>query len=392
MQQLKIVLLSTILCSPSVIAGWNSGGGELLSDAANPWFLENTKEVSYCIKIDEANFGILRSIASQKITKVIDYWKFQFSYGEPAKDLMDDILPKLGTQKFVETDCTEDTDIVFQFGVLSKKQHDHLGNPRKVVGIAVRTEYDQSNLRGKGFIYISPQFGSLSLDRPNSLKDRWAIQDSALLELILAHEMGHVFGARHFDHIVMSETTPDQITDVLRGKRIAEMIERGSLPNAFPAPRKNFVAQTCWSGQWDDPVMGMPKNWRCLKIVVKALNGETGTPIVVAYAKKSKSAKQWVKIGESTHGYAGFGSIMRNDHAFAPVFLPEAQKVFSTKARFLKTFRIYKPEVAFSYRQLLTNKITTLEFQVGYSLIVRGVIEGYKIYPAYNLPWEILRE
>ena len=32
--------------------GWVGMGGELIKDARNPWFVKNTAEVFYCIKIE----------------------------------------------------------------------------------------------------------------------------------------------------------------------------------------------------------------------------------------------------------------------------------------------------------------------------------------------------
>ena len=39
--------------------GWVSSGGELFSDAHNPWFVRNTKDVNYCVVVDEINETII---------------------------------------------------------------------------------------------------------------------------------------------------------------------------------------------------------------------------------------------------------------------------------------------------------------------------------------------
>src|SRR4051812_27862966 len=40
----------------SAFGGWVSGGGELVRDTQNPWFIQNTASVSYCIEVDPNHF------------------------------------------------------------------------------------------------------------------------------------------------------------------------------------------------------------------------------------------------------------------------------------------------------------------------------------------------
>ncbi len=53
----QLCFLLTLLAFPTLWAGWTSGGGELLRTAINPWFIQNTKVVHYCVLADEKNFG-----------------------------------------------------------------------------------------------------------------------------------------------------------------------------------------------------------------------------------------------------------------------------------------------------------------------------------------------
>ncbi len=176
--------------------GWSSGGGGLLKDKVNPWFLNNTHQVSYCILIDQKNFGVNLDVVKLQLSRAIEFWKEQFSHA---------ILPKLSTfgqlqiasQTFTETSCHNDTDIVFQFGVLTQEQKKFLKDPTEYAAISVRTDYDKVNLRGKGFVYISPNSGALAYNSEGVIKSAWSVHDGQLLYLTLLHELGHVFGLQH---------------------------------------------------------------------------------------------------------------------------------------------------------------------------------------------------
>jgi hypothetical protein len=196
-------------------AGWNSGGGELFSDAQNPWFVENTREVKYCIEIDETNFGADFNQVRRNVAAAFGYWRDHFAR-RPTNAINGLLNIRIGTQTFLESVCTEDIDIKFQAGTLTSDQSDFLRNPRQVIASAVRTEYDTVNLRGRGFIYVSPEYGPLALAGIGSssgykiLPRRWSHARGKVLEQVLIHELGHVFGFRHADHShIMASWAPE---------------------------------------------------------------------------------------------------------------------------------------------------------------------------------------
>lgn len=190
------MFLSLLIGQTALAGGWSSGGGGLLKDSVNPWFLNNTPNVSYCILIDQKNFGASQDVARLQLTRAIQFWKEQFTYA---------VLPKLSkfgqlhiaSQVFTETACNYDTDIVFQFGVLTRQQKKFLKDPTEYAAISVRTDYDEVNLRGKGFVYISPSAGPLAYDSEGVVKDAWSGSGGHLLYLTLLHELGHIFGLQH---------------------------------------------------------------------------------------------------------------------------------------------------------------------------------------------------
>ena len=220
MNFVKLSLISSLLCfNISAMAGWSSGGGELLRDQINPWFLANTKTVKYCIQIDEKNFGITLDSARSKVQKSILFWKDQLkdlAYSNPP-DSKNDF--RLGTQNFIEENCSSDTDLVFQLGTLTDEQKQRLVQIDDLIGVTIRTDYDKVNLKGKGFIYIAPEQGPLKPVSSDIIQNMWSTEDGVFLFPVLIHELGHVFGLRHDDNVeFMSE---DFVEDLLAKSSIS---------------------------------------------------------------------------------------------------------------------------------------------------------------------------
>jgi|GEM_PF-1624710 len=195
-QSLIIALAFALFLNPlTALAAWSSGGGHLFTDEQNPWFIENTPTVRYCVQIDEKNFGVEKDVALAALSKGLHFWKTQIrkiKYEEPS------FKARVGTQQFREVDCGLE-DITFKFGVLSPEEEKRLKSTDdfdSVIGIAIRTSYDRANLKAKGFVYISPQTGPLAPTGEIDRK-RWEYNEGANLEIALIHELGHVFGMPH---------------------------------------------------------------------------------------------------------------------------------------------------------------------------------------------------
>ncbi len=204
----KWSLLSLILFASTASAGWVSGGGELISDSRNPWWVKNTKEVHYCVQIDENNFGVSKPRASELINKALSYWTRQFkdiTYGAFA-----DGDGGIAQQKFIESACGQPNVLLnFQLGILTTQQIQKIPGVTGFVGLSVRTNYVPATLKGEGFIYIAPQSGPLRPQAPNLLPDFWQRDQQSRLYLTLLHETGHLFGLPHTSKIVvMNEDLP----------------------------------------------------------------------------------------------------------------------------------------------------------------------------------------
>jgi len=173
--------------------GWNSGGGELIGDSHNPWFLQNTSSVHYCIEIDEIGMGYGRPFVAPLIAKAFNYWKRQFALSPEGEFRI-----HLGTQTFIlDPSCSNRSDIRFQFGILSPAQAKRIPDSTRYAGLTLRTAYDRQALRGQGIVYISPQTGKLAMTGLNMPALPWTATDGLAIYPVLLHELGHIFGLSH---------------------------------------------------------------------------------------------------------------------------------------------------------------------------------------------------
>jgi hypothetical protein len=213
-----LLLLALVILEGQAFAAWASGGGKIHRDGHNPWFLENTRNIRYCVDIDEVNFGVSAREASSQVRFAIEDWIDAFVTAEDDYYEEGALQPygqlRLGTQRFEEYGCSSpNIDLRFQFGRLTPEQEALFSNPKEFVGIAVRTDYDKVNLRGKGFIYLSPTSGPLSPNHPRMHFNAWHEHDYFSLKYVLRHELGHVFGVDHQSDSVMDEKWPELFVD-----------------------------------------------------------------------------------------------------------------------------------------------------------------------------------
>lgn len=235
-------IVSVVVALPTIaLAGeWSSGGGAILRDANNPWFLENTKQVSYCIKSDSKAFADIPTPLNELVDKAIAYWKEQMAdlnattNGYPiSKDpKVEYVIIRVATQKFTyNAKCSGNEDIVFQFGVLDSKQKKFIGKSSGIIGAAVRTDYDEVNLKGKGFIYITADKGANQYKGDHLRPNAWHEGKAGLLYRAIVHELGHVFGLSHGGEGIMAESYSESL---LRDRAVpAEYANGFELPSFF---------------------------------------------------------------------------------------------------------------------------------------------------------------
>ncbi len=261
----KAVLGSFFASIFSMVAfgGWSSGGGELFKDQNNPWFVKNTSAVNVCVEIDEANFGLSRAEAEYQLKQAMFFWKKNME----AVHIQNEV--GIAKQDFFFGECTNATDLRVQFGVLTQQQQDYFRTPQKLVSSIVRTSYDTVNLKGKGFLYVSPQFGPLRMQAGrNSVEQPWSMNRGNLLGFVLAHELGHMFGYTHSlgsEFALMAEEFPEMTVGEL-----ASDFSKANIGNFIDIFEFKFASNIyCSREQLSDNMKDffeLPKEAKCIEI------------------------------------------------------------------------------------------------------------------------------
>jgi len=246
--KLTILLIFSMFASLSFArdddGGWTSaGGGEFIVDRHNPWFLGDGP-VSWCISHGgKDNFSLSKEDSKIEIERGIEsllsqlkpIYKsilgvvynqynngtFEASYAQDAN--------RYSLNYVYKENCSDDVDLVYILGDINHKYAKSLLKKhgeekfRRMAGIAIRTSYDPTQFRAKGFIYIAADKGPLSYSEtrnvyinsstiwdnikkvdPNLRADRFLhpnikLKKSAYgpLVAVAAHEFGHTLGYQH---------------------------------------------------------------------------------------------------------------------------------------------------------------------------------------------------
>lgn len=194
--------------SRTVDGGWTSGGGELLEDAHNPWFVRTyslLSTISYCIDRDEDQFGVTQQTAQDVIRSAIEQWRRDFQYaGKPPG--IKSTPYYVADEMWVERPCPkegepDDIMVRFQLGTLTAAQRQELDqhhiDPTHYISLAIRQHYNRQTLRGSGFIYVSPSQGILRSKAADMVENPWATETGNAFFAVVMHELGHVFGVPH---------------------------------------------------------------------------------------------------------------------------------------------------------------------------------------------------
>jgi hypothetical protein len=198
----------------------NVPGNNLPTNAAtsknqmgNPWFIENTKQVVYCILMDEENFSRPKSDVENAIKDSFLFWKNEID--KTAKAAKGLASFSYGEMEFIkEKNCSKNADIVFYIGynTLTSSLKKGLVNPLNIISTTMQTEYNVKTLKGRGIIYIASDRGEHRFKNPGHLADYpWAHQ--SLLELTLVHEVAKVFGLNNVDHPIAKANFVSRLLD-----------------------------------------------------------------------------------------------------------------------------------------------------------------------------------
>ncbi|MES2855765.1 MAG: hypothetical protein V4692_07875 [Bdellovibrionota bacterium] len=315
----SIFLALAVTTSAWAGGGWVSSGGELFKDAHNPWFLRNKPSVSYCVKVAAGSVSLDVAKVEEDVRASLEHWMVELKRASiPGEGNVE-----LGMQKFTKVECSTQTDLRFLIGyeTLSKEEIDYLEEPTKFIGVTVRTDYDPVTLTGKGFVFISSDFGPNSYDNPGNLIER-AWSQPKLFKYALLHEIGHVFGLPHAGSGLMSEAFLEQMLN----KNLAPMFSQMAIPSFFEPPSEIEVCDAFSSSArtW----LAIPAGDQCV------LMKQTMNRWVIT--SKAKGEAPQTKLGDLIATTPDILDYQTKPAIF--VNLTSEQKVFSPKETMFRSF------------------------------------------------------
>ncbi len=326
---MKFFLLFNLLLLTSLFAkegGWVGSGGELFKDAHNPWFLKNTKVISYCVQLDTKSFSTDLKTAEKEIKGAFSYWANEFKKaGVQNQNGRFD----LGGQRIIKEKCHKNSDLIFKlgYGTLNKAEIAHLVKPEKYIGVTIRKNYSVETLKGDGIIYISSDLGPHKYENPDGNLYEKAWGRPKLLRFALIHELGHVFGIPHSGNSIMSQIFLDQMLN----KYLVDAFM--DLPvDSFLQPDDNFESCTI-DRKIKTFVFRMKSYEDCLK-VKKINDGEFELFALTTQDKKER------RIGTLTSLFPVLWDI--NSRPASVLQITNAQKVFTPAETGFRSF-MYGP-------------------------------------------------
>ncbi len=285
----------------SANGGWVSSGGEVFKNGKNPWFVNNTKVINYCVRFSPSEFSVDESTALRLVRESLAYWKDQLD-GLASINLDAPILSPNQNQIIIAQQefkfsaiCngTEDLTIKFGYDMLDAAEKTYMITPEKYLGLTIRKNYDDVQLRGNGVIYITGDLGAHSYKKtsPDVIDAAWKY--TKLLNYVLIHELGHVFGLSHSGSGLMSEVFLDQmlirkfaalyarepISPFIKPPVVAEVCDNSN--SVFPKGSQSFLA----------PYFSLTYKEDCLKLEMSANKKQ------FAILTKKMNGTEWKQIG-----------------------------------------------------------------------------------------------
>lgn len=285
---LKIIASLILLWMSGQARGdWASGGGAVLQDAQNPWFLQNTKTVKMCIIWDQNYFHPVDQDVDGLIKRVngaIQYWKSELANAYVVENFVE-----VGKQDFVVSEvviipegdhfppsasCLA-ADLRIQFGWISQEQvkffQEKMGGLQQYISAIVRTDYDGLELRGKGFIYLKADSGPYSQSSPGELNQPWGLGAGYLTDYALRHEFGHMFGISHMGaNKIMAVNFLEQIFSYDIGYEYANRLSHDGF-FSWHIAEDGLIRQFCGKGnmaKWQ-AFLGITDGDNCIRIYIQ---------------------------------------------------------------------------------------------------------------------------
>jgi hypothetical protein len=291
----------------------------------NPWWVKNTTDIHYCIQMDPTGISATRDVIENITDRAMAYWKQEFSrelqiFGASSELNTIFAMSGVGRQQQIKMTCdgTEDLRIQFGYGTLTPEQRAYLPDPRRYVGVAVRTQYDSNAMRGKGFILIASDIGPDALAREDLIVKPWRFP--AVLFQILLHEIGHVYGVPHIgpSYSFMNQEFPEAILD----KKLEPYLPLLTLDDVtsffLPSESETMCAETWTDAKSVRKFFNLPDTTNCLRFDL-----DHDKPLITISASTGFD-EPFSTLGTLT--IAGMTSV---PIAVVPMRFPDGQTVFS---------------------------------------------------------------
>ena len=184
-------LMLSAFAASTAFAGNGVGNGVPDLDAKKEaaWFVDPTREISYCIK-EQLSFGVSLTFASEQIKSAQEMWEeYIRSRGVNNSNI------QLSTKWKKLGGCNGSEDLQF---LLGGDNPDSDSKHEDFVAKTVKNDLQMKEGWSKGLIWIASN-GSLE----TSTFPSWQ-KKNHLLSVIL-HELGHVFGCGHVEGTILAE-------------------------------------------------------------------------------------------------------------------------------------------------------------------------------------------
>lgn len=190
-------------------------GADVESPIANSaWYADPERVVKYCMEVSPG-FGVTADVAHGTFQRAVARWAEYYKNKEFVL-----IYRKVGLSfKFQRSnECDGEQDLTIYLGVKSDETEKAAGAFDKPWAFSVQKEYDAKSRWGKGYMWFADAGIYSSGRKPFSKQPDWTRSGS--LEVLMTHELGHVFGIGHIAGTIMDEGIAKTVVGKVKNENV----------------------------------------------------------------------------------------------------------------------------------------------------------------------------